>query len=166
MKKILANRKRWHGKRKRKTIKGIVIHYTGNKGDTAKNNCDYFKNPPSLTKKSSIGAHFFISPNGETIKSIPMNQIAYAVGGARQSAKGGRYYKRLTNENTVSIELCNAVNGYTGAQVKAVRKTIKYIRRYCKNAKIVCYHFDVNGKSCPPWGGKRLGKEFLAEIGE
>lgn len=36
MKKILANRKRWHGKRERKTIKGIVIHYTGNKGDTAK----------------------------------------------------------------------------------------------------------------------------------
>lgn len=43
MKKILANKKRWHGKRKRKTIKGIVIHYTGNKRDTAKNNCDYFK---------------------------------------------------------------------------------------------------------------------------
>lgn len=166
MKKSLANKKRWHGKRERKTIKGIVIHYTGNKGDTAKNNCDYFKNDPKNTDGLTTGAHFFISPNGETIKSIPMNQIAYAVGGARQSEKGGKYYKKLTNANTVSIELCDAVNGYTDAQVQAVRKTIKYIRRYCKNAKIVCYHFDVNGKNCPPWADKRLGKEFLAEIGE
>ena len=132
MKKILANKKRWHGKRKRKTIKAIVIHYTGNKGDTAKNNCNYFQNPPSLTKKSSTGAHFFISSNGETIKSIPMNQIAYAVGGARQSAKGGRYYKRLTNENTVSIELCNAVNGYTDAQVRAIWKTATKTERPCR----------------------------------
>lgn len=166
MKKILANRKRWHGKRNRKTVKAIIIHYTGNKGDTAKNNCDYFKKDPKNTNGLTTGAHFFISPNGETIKSIPMNQIAYSVGGARQSEKGGKYYKKLTNANTVSIELCDAVNGYTDAQVRAVRKTIKYIRRYCRNAKIVCYHFDVNGKNCPPWGGKRLGKEFLAEIGE
>ena len=166
MKKILANKKRWHGKRKRKTVKAIIIHYTGNKGDTAKNNCDYFKKDPKNTNGLTTGAHFFISPNGETIKSIPMNQIAYSVGGGRQSEKGGKYYKKLTNANTVSIELCNAVNGYMEAQARAVRKTIKYIRRYCRNAKIVCYHFDVNGKNCPPWGGKRLGKEFLAEIGE
>lgn len=166
MRKILANKKRWHGKRNRKVIIGVAIHATGNKGDTAKNNCDYFKKDPKHTGGLTTGAHFFISPNGETIKSIPLNQIAYAVGGGRQSAKGGRYYKRLTNENTVSIELCDAVNGYTDAQVRAVRKTLKYIRKYCKNAKIVCYHFDVNGKNCPPWGGKRLGKRFLAEIGE
>lgn len=166
MKKILANKKRWHGKRNRKVIIGVAIHATGNKGDTAKNNCDYFKKDPKHTGGLTTGAHFFISPNGETIKSIPMNQIAYAVGGGRQSEKGGKYYKKLTNANTISIELCNAVNGYTDAQARAVRKTLNYIRKYCKNAKIVCYHYDVNGKSCPPWAGKRLGKEFLAEIGE
>ena len=166
MKKILANKKRWHGKRKRGAVKAVVIHYTGNKGDTAKGNCLYFQRDPKDTNNLSTGAHFFISPNGETIKSIPMNQIAYAVGGSRQSDKGGKYYKKLTNANTVSIELCDVVNGYTDAQAKAVRKTIKYIRKYCKNAKLVCYHYDVNGKNCPPWGGKRLGKEFLAEIGE
>lgn len=166
MKKILANKKRWHGKRSRKVVIGVVIHATGNKNDTAKNNCDYFKKDPKHTGGLTTGAHFFISPNGETIKSILMNQIAYAVGGGRQSEKGGKYYKKLTNANTVSIELCDAINGYTDAQARAVRKTLKYIRKYCKNAKIVCYHYDVNGKNCPPWGGKRLGKEFLAEIGE
>lgn len=166
MKKILANRKRWHGKRKRKTVIGTVIHFTSNKGDTAKNNCDYFKKDPKYTSGLTTGAHFFISPNGDTIKSIPLNQIAYSVGGGRQSTKGGRYYKKLTNSNTVSIELCDANKGYTDAQARAVKKTLKYIRKYCKNAKIVCYHYDVNGKNCPPWAGKRLGKEFLAEIGE
>ena len=29
-------------KRKRKDVKYIVIHFTANKGDTAKNNADYF----------------------------------------------------------------------------------------------------------------------------
>ena len=40
-------------------IKYIVIHYTSNDGDTAKNNADYFANNKNL----SASAHYFVDEN-------------------------------------------------------------------------------------------------------
>lgn len=62
------------------TVKYIVIHYTGNKGDTAKNNADYFAN----SNTRSAGAHFFVDKAGKVYKSVNMNRSAYAVGGSIQ----------------------------------------------------------------------------------
>lgn len=38
-----ADESNYGGKRKLSDIKFIVVHFTGNKGDTALNNCKYFK---------------------------------------------------------------------------------------------------------------------------
>lgn len=60
--------------------------------------------------------------------------------------------QNVTNENSVSIELCDCNNvekPYSNKQIKAVRKLIKYIQRYCPNANKIIRHFDVNGKHCP-----------------
>lgn len=93
-----------------------------------------------------------------------MNQIAWSVGGFYSKDKGaGKYYKECTNANSVSIELCDATKGYTAEQAKAVKKLIKYIKRYCPNAKTVIRHWDVNGKDCPhPMIGKdnKMWKQF------
>lgn len=133
-------------KRKRKDVKYIVIHYTGNKGDTAKNNVDYF----ATSNTREAGAHFFVDRNGNVGRSIPMNRTAWAVGGAKYDNDGGTYYGKCTNYNSVSIELCDFVDKKTSkAQRQAVKKLIKYIRKYCPNAKTIIRHFDVNGKSCP-----------------
>ena len=43
-------------KRSRKDVKYIVIHYTGNTGDTAKNNADYY----ATGNTREAGAHFFV----------------------------------------------------------------------------------------------------------
>lgn len=59
-------------KRPLSNIKYIVIHYTGNKGDTAQNNLDYFAN--GNTRQA--GAHFFVDKKGNVGKSIPMNRTA------------------------------------------------------------------------------------------
>lgn len=40
--------------RKRKKTRYIVVHYTSNRGDTAKNNADYF-----VREKIKASAHFF-----------------------------------------------------------------------------------------------------------
>lgn len=64
-------------KRKRKDVKYIVIHYTGNNGDTAKNNATYF----SKSNTREAGAHFFVGKKGAIYKSINMNRTAWAVGG-------------------------------------------------------------------------------------
>lgn len=132
--------------RDRNNIKYIVIHYTGNKKDSAKNNAVYF----ATSNKSEVGAHFFVDKKGSIYKSIPMNRTAWSVGGLYSLKNGGgKYYGKCTNYNSVSIELCDCVEKYNKKQAKAVKQLIKYIQKYCPKAKTIIRHWDVNGKSCP-----------------
>lgn len=151
-------------KRSRKDVKYIVIHYTGNNNDTAKNNAVYFAN--SNTREA--GAHFFVGAKGVVYKSINMNRIAWAVGGKYSTSNGaGSYYGKCTNYNSVSIELCDCVKGYTDKQAKATKELIQYIQKRCSNAKTIIRHWDVNGKQCPlPMVGKdnAMWKKFKKAI--
>ncbi|MBO7734359.1 MAG: N-acetylmuramoyl-L-alanine amidase [Methanobrevibacter sp.] len=134
-------------KRKRKNVKYIVIHNTGNYKDTAKNNADYF----ATGNTREAGAHLFIDRDGKIAKSIPLNRTAHSVGGLFSTSDGaGSVYTFCTNKNSVSIELCDIVNQpISNKQLKALIKTIKYVKRYCKNVKYIVRHWDVNGKDCP-----------------
>lgn len=151
-------------KRDRNKILYIVIHYTGNKGDTAKGNCLFFKN----YNTRSAGAHFFVDKKGNIVKSIDMNRTAWSVGGFFTQANGaGKYYKKCTNANSVSIELCDCLTGANTIQTEAVQWLVQYIRKYCPNAKTIIRHWDVNGKDCPdPYAGKNNKKwiEFKNKI--
>lgn len=134
-------------KRSRKSVKYIVIHYTGNNGDTAKGNANYF----AYANTRAAGAHFFVGQKGSVYKSVPMNRVAWSVGGRYDTDGGaGFYYLKCTNANSVSIELCdNMTKDPSNAQVKAVKELIKYIQKWCPNAKTIIRHWDVNGKDCP-----------------
>lgn len=134
-------------KRKRKNVNYIVIHNTGNKGDTAKNNATYF----AKTNTRQAGAHFFVDQKGEIWRSILMNRIAWAVGGAKyENTEGAKYYGKCTNANSISIELCDIVDKEpSAAMIKSVKWLIKYIQRYCPNAKTIIRHWDITGKDCP-----------------
>lgn len=124
-----------------------MIHYTANKGDSARNNGLYFKN----VNKVKAGAHFFVGQDGSVVKSVPMTRIAWAVGGKRYpNSKGGAFYLLCTNENSISIELCdNCTKDPSKEQIEAVRELIKYIRSKCPNATHVIRHYDVTSKPCP-----------------
>lgn len=128
-------------------VRYIVIHYTGNNGDTAKANCNFFRN----SNTRSAGAHFFADRSGTVLQSIPLNRIAWSVGGFFTQKNGaGSYYKKCTNTNSVSIELCDVASKYpSDAQIKAVRELVAYIKSQCPNAQTIIRHWDVNGKSCP-----------------
>lgn len=146
------------GKRSLSSVRYIVIHYTGNRGDTAKNNGDYFAH--GNTREA--GAHFFVDRMGYIVKSIPLERIAWAVGGDMRTGRKGeaRYFGKCKNANSVSIELCDVSDKYpSSAQLKAVRDTIAYIRKHCPYASTIIRHFDVNGKLCP----KRMAGEKNAE---
>lgn len=134
-------------KRPLSNIKYIVIHYTGNKGDVAQNNLDYFAN--GNTRQA--GAHFFVDKKGKVGKSIAMNRTAWAVGGNHKSGRKGEaaYFGKCTNANSVSIELCDMCLKTNWEQMYATRKLVKYIQSKCPNAKTVIRHWDVNGKECP-----------------
>ncbi len=144
---IKANHFAYGGTRSKDDIRYIVIHYTGNQGDSARDNCLYFKNG----NKRYAGAHFFVDQNGKVIKSVPMKCTAWSVGGYFTQANGaGEYYKRCLNSNSISIELCDcATKDPSDKMIKSVKKLVKYIQKYCPNAKTVIRHWDVNGKQCP-----------------
>ena len=133
--------------RKLEDVKYIVIHYTGNEGDTAINNCKYF----AQSNNRAAGAHFFIDQAGNICQSIDPKYTAWAVGGCYSTSNGaGNYYKICTNANSVSIELCDLADGQPSWKMTAAtRKLVLYIRKMCPNAKTIIRHWDVNGKDCP-----------------
>lgn len=144
--KLLAKSISYGGKRDLATVKYIVIHYTGNKGDTAENNAKFFAT--SNTRKA--GAHFFVDKNGTIYKSVNINRTAWAVGGKYSLSNGaGTYYGKCTNTNSVSIELCDCCQETNWEQMKATRQLVTYIQKKCPNAKTIIRHWDVNGKDCP-----------------
>lgn len=134
-------------KRNRNDIKYIVIHYTGNKGDTAKGNSTYF----ATSNTRNAGAHFFVDKKGIIYKSINMNRTAWAVGGGGypRTNGAGSYYEKCTNKNSVSIELCDCTEDTNTKQKNATKNLIKYIQKHCPNTKTIIRHWDVNGKNCP-----------------
>lgn len=135
------------GKRDLKDIIAVVIHYTGNKGDTAKNNADYF----ATSNTRAAGAHIFVDRKGNIAYSIPIGTTAYAVGSRYSTSNGaGAYYGRITNANSVSIELCDcATKDPSWEQMIACRKLYLWLKSECPNIKHVVRHWDVNGKNCP-----------------
>lgn len=156
----LAKSLSYGGKRAYKDIKYIPIHYTGNNGDTAKANANYF----ATSNNRQAGAHFFVDRTGEIWKSININRIAWAVGGKYTTSNGaGTYYGKCTNVNSVSIELCDCAEKQPSwEQMVACRKLVQYIQKKCPNAKTVIRHWDVNGKECPKLMiGKRNEKWIL-----
>lgn len=138
-------------KRNKATVKYIVIHYTGVKRETARNEGACF----ARNNSRYAGAHFFVDRNGNIVKSVPMNYTAWSVGGKKytncQQTGGGRYYGSCTNSNSVSIEMCDTVDrDPSDKQIKAIKWLISYIRSHgCSNAHTVIRHFDVTGKPCP-----------------
>lgn len=141
--------------RKLQEVKYIVVHYTGNRGDTARGNCNYFRHG----NQTYAGAHFFVDRSGNIWESVKLKYPAWSVGGGWMGsgkAGEGKNYKKCTNYNSISIELCDiATKDPSKAQIAAVKWLIRYIRKKCKNADTVLRHWDVNGKTCP---GRMIGR--------
>lgn len=146
------------------SVRYIVIHYTGNNGDTAKNNVDYF----ATGNTRYAGAHYFVDQRGSVWQSVPMDLTAWSVG----DRGAGPLKGKCTNSNSVSIELCDcATKDPSDEMIRAVKGLLKYIQAKCPNAKHLCRHYDVTHKSCPARftdetakGSQRWAK-FLKDIG-
>ena len=128
----------------------IVIHYTGAEG-TAKNNIDYFNGG-----NRSASADFFIGQNGEIWQYNPDLKRYYSwhCGGGRQSDRGGSFYGKCKNGNSIGIELCTHQGGdgwiFYDATIAATRILVRYLmEEHGIKAANVIRHFDVNGKYCP-----------------
>ncbi|MEE0840570.1 MAG: N-acetylmuramoyl-L-alanine amidase, partial [Acutalibacteraceae bacterium] len=96
----IASKNNYGGVRALNKIKYIVIHYTGNDGDTDENNGKYFKN--NIVKAS---AHYFVDDDSVT-QSVPDKYVAWSVGGNKYSScsttGGGKFYGTVNNTNSIS----------------------------------------------------------------
>jgi len=137
------------GSRNASAIKYIVIHYTSNKTDKAINNAKYYRD----TNKKAAGAHYFVDDT-TVYQSIDDLKSAYAVGGSKytdcKTSGGGKMYGKITNSNSISIEMCSANSKITDATFNNVVELTKTLMsKYKISASNVYRHFDVNGKHCP-----------------
>lgn len=150
----LANRQNYGGVRSASDIKFIVIHFTANDGDHDESNANYFKN--NVVKAS---AHYFVDDDSVTL-SVPELSVAWAVGGTKwkdcATTGGGTMYGKITNANSISIEMCDTVrNGTILATNKTMANTAALVKSLMKKYNVdidhVYRHFDVNGKHCPAY---------------
>lgn len=151
-KKEMAHKSNYGGTRSVNDIKYIVIHYTGNNGDTAANNCRYFQGA-----NRNASAHYFVDGGEYVYKSVPVKSVAWSVGGFySQSGGAGSFHEKCTNANSLSIEMCNCVKS---VPEKVFDQTVELTRflmdKYNVPPSRVIRHWDVNGKDCPArWVGK------------
>ena len=125
-------------------VKFIVIHYTGNKKDTAKANATYFHNG-----SRGASAHLF-TDDDSCYQSVALNNAAWAVGGTK-------VYKHAEcrNINSISIEMCCSGNSIVSE--KTINNTAYLCAELCKYIGItadtvdifVLRHYDVWDKQCP-----------------
>ena len=128
-------------------VRYIVMHYTANNGDTARNNCDYYHRVGGL----QASAHYFVDEYG-VMQSVREGDTAWHCGARAY------WYPECRNGNSIGIEMCSrkrADGSYyilpeTVANAAALAREI--MQRYGIDTDHVLRHYDVTGKRCPmPW---------------
>lgn len=151
IKKDLSHRNNYGSRRDASVIKYLVIHYTGNDGDTDEGNANYFNS------YRGVSAHYFVDDDSIT-QSVPDEHEAWAVGGSKypscRESGGGKWYGKCVNRNSISVELCDTVkDGRYGFTEKTLENAAELCRTLMEKYKIpegnIIRHFDVTGKICP-----------------
>ncbi len=128
-------------------VRYIVMHYTANNGDTAKNNCDYYRRVGGL----QASAHYFVDEHG-VMQSVRESDTAWHCGARAY------WHPECRNANSIGIEMCSRkradgsyyIKPETVANAAALAKDI--MQRYGIDTDHVLRHYDVTSKRCPmPW---------------
>ena len=126
---------------KQKDIQYIVIHWVGNANTSAIANRNYFNNL-AKTHSTSASSHYIIGLNGETIRCIPDNEVAF---------HSGSY---SMNRKSIGIEDCHPDwdGKFTDDTYNAlVELCADLCKKYGISINNVIRHYDVTGKSCPKY---------------
>lgn len=154
LKEMLAAPGNYGSTRRAEQIRYIVIHYTGNDGDTAANNAAYYQR--SVVEAS---AHYFVDDT-TVWRSVPDLVTAWAVGGKKYascaSTGGGTMNGIVTNANSISVELCDTAKDGTyrateATLANAAALVVELMKRYNIPLENIVRHFDVTGKLCPSY---------------
>lgn len=125
--------------------KYIVIHYTGNKTDTAAANANYFK---SVNRGAS--AHYFVDRT-QVVQVVEDSNTAWSIG---VNYGFNNLFSQCKNNNSINIEMCST-NGKIADETynNTVALTKSLMKKYGIPASRVVRHWDVCSKACPGWTG-------------
>lgn len=159
-KEIWTNKKNFtEANRNKEDIHYIVIHYTGNDGDTDENNGNYFKN-----NYVGASAHYFVDSDSVT-RTVADKNIAWHCG------DDVYYHKYCRNSNSIGIEICD--DNYSGSiypSAQTIENAILLTQRLMKKYNIpkgnVVRHWDVTHKICPAYwcGSSSNDKKWKTEF--
>lgn len=139
------------------SIKYIVLHYTGNKGDTAKNNAIYFGGG-----NRGASAHYFVDDN-EIVQVVEEYNASWSVGDGK-----GKY--NITNQNSISIEMCCNSEGEVSekTEANALELVKSLMNKYNISTTNIVRHYDASRKICPNWSSNNWGRwlNFKKKLGD
>lgn len=129
-----------YGGNRTKPVEYIVIHYTANYGDSAKNNADYF-----AREIVGASAHYFVDETSIWC-SVPENQIAWHCGANKY------YHPSCRNANSIGVEICMLDKQgrlRQGSIDRASEFVCELMDKYGIDVDHVVRHYDVTHKQCP-----------------
>lgn len=138
---------------KNKKNQYIVVHYTGNKTDSAANNQKYFRNG-----KRYASAHYFVDEK-DVFQIVQDKDASWGVGKKYADAP---LWGVVKNSNSINIEMCSK-DGRIPLETfnNTVELVKELMKKYSIPASNVVRHYDVCGKRCPGWDGWLPGNEYL-----
>ena len=147
IKQIPCDSRNYRARRGTGKIEYIVMHYTGNNGDTDEGNGNYFAGRDT----NDTSAHYFVDEDSVT-QSVQDNFCAFHCGGTSY------IHPKCRNDNSIGIEMCSDKdeNGKFIITAKTVDNTVELtkikMKQYGVGIDKVLRHHDITGKSCPePW---------------
>jgi len=135
-------------------VRGVVIHWVANPNSSALANRNYFENRKS--GKTGYGsAHYIIDLNGDVIRCIPDNEMAYHVGSETYTKEALAKLSAYPNNCTIGIE-CTHID-WNGKMTDATYNTLvelaaDLLKKYKLTADNLWLHKEVVGwKDCHKW---------------
>ena len=146
--------------KKNREIKYIVIHYTAgvtSRAGTALNTANYYPQSNNVSADFTVDDTAAVCYNGDII-----NRYTWHCGGSKYNTKGGSYYGKCTNANSIGVEICctNSTGKMQNANDKSysftpavINNAVELVKQLMKWYNIppenVIRHYDVTGKPCP-----------------
>ena len=118
-------------------MNGIVVHYIGNPGTTAKQNRNYFAGL-ARSHETSASSNFIIGLDGEVLLCVPIGEVAFA--------------SNDRNDDTLSIEVCHPddTGEFTPESYASLVRLVRWLAEFYElDEEDIIRHYDIRGKECP-----------------
>lgn len=149
--KLLTENKWSRTGQKNKGITGLVIHWVANPQSTAEANRNFFEE----RKHGGLGfgaAHYIIGLQGEIIRCIPEDELAYHAGAKEYKPIVEKMLHGQPNNYTLGIECCHT--DWSGKMTQEtysslIGLTLELCRKYkLEPRKQLFLHYEITGKDC------------------